>query len=241
MEKGNTNNAASQDSFSGKQGEYGIAVGYERIWDRLKEDIGIKNIIILLLGSILLIFSPEKGWEFDVPYLNYTLAYRGWIGLLCFICVIISFCLRKKSLSHTSINLAETKLDGTPFEGGQMIPGAFSIQDGRNQDKTDNPEATKTKKSMVVKSMYIHFSEENKKDLTFMMSQLDYCRVHTDAMILLSNFKTMFNGKLFISTFPQPFAVMKSIPTKGQNDKEWCWWYWDGGDNGFQLIVSLCQ
>lgn len=217
----------TQNSYSGKQGENGIIAGYEKLWDRLKEDLGIINIVILFFGSILLIFSPEKGWEFDILFLNYTLAYRGWIGIFCFLYVIVSLFVNKR-FNRKKINSKEY-LEELKLNKQEVI---------KNETIVNEP---LKKSNVLIKSMYVHFSSKQKDKLILMSGQLSICDDHASAMLLLTNFKTLYNGKLYFSPFPQSFALNKSIATKGENEKEWCWWYWDGGNDGFQLLVSLCQ
>jgi hypothetical protein len=215
-----------QNTYSGKQGENGFLSEYEKIWDKLKNDIGIINIILLFLGSILLIFSPDKGWEFHLPCFNYILAYRGWLGVLCFIIVLISKCCGK----------VFAKGKKTIFNTAQA-----SLETGEISQKTVMPDDSQTKNELLFKSMYVHFSSDKFNNLFSMCAQLNLCKDHTSAMLLLFYFQKLFNGKLYFSPFPQFSAVEKKNNAKGESDKDWYWWYWDGGVAGFQLIVSLCQ
>jgi len=230
MEK-TESNYENQNNNSGEKGEKGIisGSGYEKLWDKLREDIGLINIILTFLGSILLIFSPEKGWEFDIPCINYTLAYRGWLGILCFIIVLISKCINKKRKVSSSIAKTIINPDQIRTETEAISP------------KTILHNGSKYKSGVPIKSMYVHFSKDNYNDLFSMTTQLSLCNDHSSAMLLLLNYQKLFNGKLYFSPFPQNFAIKKLIATKGENEKEWCWWRWEGGNEGFQLIVSLCQ
>jgi len=221
------NNNDTQDNHYGSKGENGINSGYEKLWDKLKEDLGIRNIILIFLGSILLIFSPEKGWEFDIPCIDYTIVYRGWLGILCFVIVLISIFINKKR----SVLL---KSENMVINTEQMSSKPETISS--NITRPEN-EGTKS----AIRSMYVHFSKDKYNNLFYMCSQLNICNDYESAMLLLLNFQKLFNGKVFFSPFIQVFAKEKLIATKGENDKEWCWWYWDGGDEGFQLIVSLCK
>ncbi|GAB6393685.1 MAG: tetratricopeptide repeat protein [Treponematales bacterium] len=58
---------------------------YEKLWDKLTHDVGLSAMFWLFLGAILLIFSSGDGWQFDIPGWDYTLAYRAWLGILCFV------------------------------------------------------------------------------------------------------------------------------------------------------------
>jgi len=223
-----------------------IASEYEKLWDRLIKDIGLINIILIFLGSILLIFSPVNGWEFDIPYRNYTLAYRGWLGIFCFVIVLI---LKLIDKIKNSLLKNEDKIFNT-----DQIPSKLDT----TSSKSVNPENVEVKKTDItspktanpenvgsiagIKSMYIHFSKDKLNYLSLMISQLYICNDYDTAMLLLIQFQKIFNGKLFFSPFIQFFAKENLVSTKkGENDKEWCWWYWDGGEEGFQVVISLCK
>jgi len=225
------NDNDTQNFHSGDKGEKGIYsyYGYEKLWDKLKEDLGLLNIILLFLGSILLIFSPEKGWGFDIPYIDYTLAYRGWLGILCFVLVLIfKFIIKKRNGTSKD----EKKVINSEQKTSE--PNVFS-------QKKITSENANTKSEILFKSMYIHFSKDKYNDLSSMCTQLFLCNDYSSAMLLLINFQRLFNGKLYFSPFVQTFTENKLITKKGEGDKKWCWWYWDGGVEGFQLIISLCQ
>jgi len=231
MNNETSNGNDAPDFQSGDKGEKGFFSysGYEKLWDKLKDDFGLLNIILLFLGSILLIFSPEKGWEFDIPCIDYTIAYRDWIGILCFVIVVFFKFINKKS-------------NGIIKDGKKII---YSEQKSSNlqafSQKNKTIENENTKSEILFKSIYVHFSKDKYNDLFYMCTQLFLCNDYSSAMLLLINFQKLFNGKLFLSTFVQTFAKNNLITKKGEDDKKWCWWYWDGGDEGFQIIVSLCQ
>jgi len=69
--------------------------GLPELWKAIKEDIKLPNLVLIILGAILLIFSPDRGWRFDIPCIGWTLAYRGWLGVGFFLIAIISLCKDK--------------------------------------------------------------------------------------------------------------------------------------------------
>jgi tetratricopeptide (TPR) repeat protein len=58
---------------------------YEKLWDKLTDDLGLSAMFWLFLGTILLIFSPDNSWCFDIPRVGYIKVYRAWLGLACFL------------------------------------------------------------------------------------------------------------------------------------------------------------
>ena len=251
------------NSQTGDEGKDGYLIPYERLWDRLKEDIGLKNIILIFLGSILLIFSPEKGWEFVDPFFNYALAYRGWLGIICFIFVLTSKILNKKKntllkTENKESNIIQTssELDTTSLKPINPVNEETNEPDATSSkpvnpvnEETSEPDATSSKPVNPVneetnggiKSMYVHFSKDKLNYLSFMFSLLYMCDNYNNAMLLLVHFHNLFNGQIFYSPFIQVFAKEKLTTPKGKDGKEWCWWYWDGGNEGFQLVISLCK
>jgi hypothetical protein len=102
------------------------------------------------------------------------------------------------------------------------------------------PDNASTKNVTLIKSMYVHFPNDY-YSFNYMCAQLYSCNDYASATLMLFNFEKFFNGKLYLSPFVQDFAKNKIFTTKGENDQEWCWWYWLGGNEGFQIIISLCQ
>ena len=176
----------------GIQDENSIPHIVDKLYDKLKKDLGIVGMALVFFGSILLIFSPEQGWGFDLPFLHYTLAYRGWFG--------ISFYL-------IALFLAKTR-------------------------KLYKPK---------YKSIYIHFPNDLINLLGPMTQELDKCNTYKSAYELLVSFQKIFKGEIFYSQFPQNFVNNKAIKARGIGKKKWKWWHWEGGEEGYQLVVSLCQ
>jgi hypothetical protein len=247
MNNKTSNDNDIQERHSGKKGVDGIplAFEYEKLWDKLKEDIGLSNIILIFLGSILLIFSPENGWEFDIPFINYSLAYRGWLGIFCFVIALISIFINKKK---NMIIKNENKRNNTIQISSEPDTTSSKTVNSDNKE-TEETLATFTKRGNFehleinagIKSMYVHFSKDKINNLSLMCTQLYMCKNFDTAIFVLINFYKIFKGKLYLSPFIQTYAKEKLATIKGENDKEWCWWYWDGGEEGFQVIISLCK
>jgi hypothetical protein len=233
MDNENSNSDKANNIQIGDKGEKGIPSKYEKLWDKLKEDIGLINILLIFLGSILIIFSPDKGWEFDIPFIDYTLSYRGWIGILCFITVIISKLKHKRHFLKKSSSLPE-------LDQSSLGSNEFSL-DKNISGNTEEANTHVIKNNYSVKSLYIHFSRENYFNLPYMSLLLNNCNDFYEAMNLLFSFQYYYNGRIYLSLSVQSFSRFIHSGIKGENDNRWCWWYWDGGVDGFQLIVSLCQ
>jgi hypothetical protein len=251
MDKEDLEEQNNHNKHSGQQGQFGISSGYEKIWDKLKDDIGIPNIVALFLGAILLIFSPDKGWGYDLPFVGYTLAYRGWLGILCFIYVFISiFAKKRKALLETKIpiNMPEEVIPEVKTSKDEVLSSEIEAGLPEAEQKPPETEVIKDEilpiesiKPTIIKSMYVHFPRNRENALVFMTNQLHQCKDHASAMLLLVGFEKLFDGKLFLSPFPQRNAISKSMPTIGEGNSKWAWWYWIGEDKEFQLVVSLCQ
>jgi hypothetical protein len=213
-----------KSSDSGDPGENGNKGGdYTHLWRQLKEDFhGLPNIIWAGLGVILLIFSPSQGWQFeDFPFLrNYSLAYRPWLAFLCFAILLIRLYRSKRSIVQSN---QQQKQHGT--------------------ETTTSP-SIDTKSVFPFKSLYVHFGSDRIGLLNWMSYQVDkysHCPDPALAMLSLVDLQVKYGGTLYTSPEVQPSIAKNKYTIRGQENTTWCWWRWEGGDQGFQLLVSLCQ
>jgi hypothetical protein len=63
------------------------------VYRDIKFDFGFYPLLFFVAGALLLIFNPEKGWKFELPFCNLIIAWRGWIGCFLF---FLAFVLSKR-------------------------------------------------------------------------------------------------------------------------------------------------
>jgi tetratricopeptide (TPR) repeat protein len=90
-------NASKRYIFGGPSGEG----EYEKLWNKLKHDLGLPAMAFLFFGTILLAFSPENGWQLDIPW-GYTLTYRAWLGIPCFVVAGVCLWWNKKKEAYNN-------------------------------------------------------------------------------------------------------------------------------------------
>jgi hypothetical protein len=237
------NDQDKQEPPSGDRGKDGNKIGkYVQIYKRVKQDLGgIVPLLLAVLGTILLVFSPEKGWQFDIPSFipslyGYTLAYRGWLGCLCFFTVLVVLLIKTLKNRGKPPSSTQKMSVSTPAKGKTSATEQTSTDASSSAPEYVPPYS--------LKSMYVHFPWSRYDKLAEMTHQLARSKDYAAATLLLVTFQQNFEGKLYCSYSPQPFAVENAdnlSSTQGEGKNRWCWWRWEGGKEGFQLLVSLCQ
>jgi len=201
---------------------------YAGLWEKLKKDVGIGKTVLMILGTLLIVFSSDHALQIRFSE-AVSMSLPQWLlGSVLFAPTLITAFLRwvrailcRLFFARKKRNPVTTGMESPTVAANEMIGG------------------------LCAKSLFVHFPKDRFGALTEMTHQLSLCNDYKTAVLMLISLQQRFGGQMYSSFSPQPFAMGKlnenSPIVKGEGPDQWCWWRWEGGEQGFQLLVSLCQ